>query len=115
LGVFAAVRKEAELPLSFPGGPPFIFEAVDAGLLARSFEWAATTPACANEIFNITNGDVFVWDELWPTIADALWMEVGSPEPLCLQYEMPKKAGEWAAIVRKYGLRSPADINAFVG
>ncbi len=115
IGVFAAVRKEAGLPLSFPGGPPFIFEAVDAGLLARSFEWTATTPACANEIFNITNGDVFVWNEIWPAIADALGMEVSPPAPLCLQHEMPEKAGEWAAIVRKYGLRSPADINAFVG
>jgi nucleoside-diphosphate-sugar epimerase len=115
IGVLAALRKEAGLPLSFPGGPPFIFEAVDAGLLARSFEWAATSPASANEIFNITNGDVFVWKEVWPAIADALGMEVGPPEPLCLRVEMPKKAAEWAAIVRKYGLRSPAGINAFVG
>src|SRR5215472_14213818 len=61
IGVFATLCKEAGLPLSFPGGPPFIFEAVDAGLLAHSFEWAATTPGCTNEIFNITNGDVFVW------------------------------------------------------
>ena len=115
IGVFAALRKEAGLPLSFPGGPPFIFEAVDAGLLAHSFEWAATTPAGANEIFNITNGDVFVWHEVWPTIADALGMEVGQPEPICLQREMPKQAAEWAAIVHKHGLRSPTDLNAFVG
>ncbi len=115
IGVYAAIRKEAGLPLSFPGGPPFIFEAVDADLLARSMEWAATTPACANEIFNITNGDVFVWSEVWPTIADALGMKVGEPEPICLQREMPKKAHQWAAIVRKYGLRSPADMDAFVG
>jgi nucleoside-diphosphate-sugar epimerase len=115
VGVFGALRREAGLPLSFPGGPPFIFEAVDADLLAHSFEWAATTPGCANEIFNVTNGDVFVWEEVWPTIADALGMELGQPEPLCLQSEMPKRAAQWAAIVRKYGLRSPADINAFVG
>jgi nucleoside-diphosphate-sugar epimerase len=115
IGVFAALRKEAGLPLSFPGGPQFIFEAVDASLLAHSFEWAATTPGCANEIFNITNGDVFVWHEVWQTIANALGMEVGQPEPVCLKHEMPKKAAEWASIVRKYGLRSPADISAFVG
>jgi nucleoside-diphosphate-sugar epimerase len=115
IGTYAAIRKEAGLPLSYPGGPPFIFEAVDADLLARSFEWAANTPACANETFNITNGDVFVWDELWPTIADSLGMKVGSPEPFNLQNEMPRKAAEWAAIVKKYGLLAPADINAFVG
>ncbi|MBV8358106.1 MAG: SDR family oxidoreductase, partial [Deltaproteobacteria bacterium] len=115
IGVFAALSKEAGLPLSFPGGPPFIFEAVDADLLARSFEWAATTPACANEIFNITNGDVFVWDEVWPAIADALGMKPGPLVPVCLQHEMPKRAAEWATVVRKYGLRSPTDLNAFVG
>jgi nucleoside-diphosphate-sugar epimerase len=115
IGVYAALRKEAGLPLAFPGGPPFIFEAVDAGLLARSFEWAATTPGCANQIFNITNGDVFIWEEVWPAIADALGMEFGPPEPHCLRVEMPRKAAEWAAIVHKNGLRSPTDINAFVG
>jgi len=115
IGVYAALRKEAGLPLSFPGGAPFVFEAVDADLLARSLEWAATTPACGNEIFNITNGDVFVWNEVWPAIADALGMEVGTPAPLSLKEEMPKRAAEWAAIVRKYGLVAPADPHAFVG
>jgi len=115
IGVLAGLQREAGLPLSFPGGPPFIFEAVDADLLAHSFEWAATTPACGNEIFNVTNGDVFVWEEVWPAIADALGMRVGAPEPCRLELEMPKRANEWATIVRKYSLRSPADINAFVG
>jgi nucleoside-diphosphate-sugar epimerase len=115
IGVYAALRKEAGLPLAYPGGPSFIFEAVDTDLLARSFEWAASTPACANDIFNITNGDVFIWEEVWPIIADALGMQTGSPEPLNLQREMPKHGAEWTAIVRKYGLRSPADMNAFVG
>jgi nucleoside-diphosphate-sugar epimerase len=115
IGVYAALRKEAGLPLSYPGGPPFIFEAVDAGLLARSFEWAATTEACANETFNVTNGDVFVWNEVWPVIADALGMQVGRPEPLSLQQEMPKREREWTAIVDKYRLRAPANLEAFVG
>ena len=78
-------------------------------------EWAADTPACRNEIFNITNGDVFVWDEVWPVIAESLGMKLGPPEPLSLAAEMPKRAAEWAAIVRKYQLRAPADIHAFVG
>jgi nucleoside-diphosphate-sugar epimerase len=115
IGVYGALRREAGLPLSFPGGPPFIFELVDVDLLARALEWAATTPACRNEIFNITNGDVFTWREVWPTIAHALGMEVGPPQPLSLAEEMPKHAAPWAAIVRKYGLAAPADIHAFVG
>jgi nucleoside-diphosphate-sugar epimerase len=115
IGVYAALRREAGLPLNFPGGPPFIFEMVDVDLLARSMEWAATTAACRNEIFNITNGDVFVWPEVWPAVAEALGMEAGPSEPLSLAAEMPKHAGEWAAIVRKYDLAAPADMHAFIG
>jgi nucleoside-diphosphate-sugar epimerase len=115
IGVYAALRKEAGLPLAFPGGRPGITEAVDADLLARSMSWAATSSACANEIFNITNGDVFVWTEVWPAIADALGMKVGTPEPHCLREEMPRRSSEWAPIVNKYNLRAPADLNAYVG
>ena len=113
--VYAALRKEAGLPLSFPGGPPYVFEAVDADLLARSLAWAATSPNARNETFNSTNGDVFVWQNVWPTIADALGMEVGPPEPLCLTQEMPKRAADWAAIVDKYQLRAPRNMLDFVG
>jgi nucleoside-diphosphate-sugar epimerase len=115
IGVYAAIRREAGLPLAYPGGARLVFEMVDVDLLARSFDWAANTPACRNEIFNITNGDVFVWDEVWPTIADSLGMKVGAPEPLALAVEMPKHAAEWAAIVRKYQLKAPEDMHAFVG
>jgi nucleoside-diphosphate-sugar epimerase len=115
IGVYAAIRREAGLPLAYPGGARLVFEMVDVDLLARSLEWAATTPACRNEIFNITNGDVFVWDEVWPTIADSLGMKVGAPEPLALAVEMPKRAAEWSAIVRKYQLKAPEDMHPFVG
>lgn len=115
LCAYAALRKEAGQPFSYPGGAPFVFEAVDADLLARSCEWAATTPACHNEIFNITNGDVFVWQNVWPTLAEALGMEVGEPQPCALGAEMPKREAEWAAIVEKYRLQSPANLYAFVG
>lgn len=115
IGVYAALRREAGLPLSFPGGVPWLTEAVDADLLARSCEWAATTPACENEAFNITNGDIFVWQNVWPTVAEALGMEVGPAEPLCLAQEMPKREAEWARIVRKYDLRAPAGLSEFVG
>lgn len=115
IGVYGAILKEAGLPLAFPGGPPYLFELVDVDLLARSMEWAATTPACRNQHFNITNGDVFRWPDLWPTVADSLGMKVGPPKPMSLVKEMPKRAAEWAAIVRKYDLAAPADMHDFVG
>ena len=115
LGVYAALRKEAGLPLSFPGGPPFVVEAIDTDIHARAFEWAATAPTAQNEIFNITNGDVFVWQNVWPAIAEALGMEVGPPEPCSLTEEMPKREAEWAAIVDKYHLRAPKSLKEYVG
>jgi len=115
IGVYAALRKEAGLPLAYPGGPASVAEAVDADLLARSLAWSATTPACANEIFNVTNGDVFTWSEVWPVIADALGMKAGQPEALSLKREMPRHGAEWAAIVARYNLRAPVDLEAYVG
>jgi nucleoside-diphosphate-sugar epimerase len=115
IGVYAALLREAGQPLSFPGGPPWVREAVDADLLARACEWAATAPACANETFNINNGDVFEWRHVWPDIADALGMEVGPDRPMSLATDMPAREAQWRAIVGKYGLCSPGDLDQFVG
>lgn len=115
IGVYAALLREAGKPLAFPGGAPVLAEAVDADLLARACKWAATSPQCQNEIYNITNGDVFVWQNVWPTVADALGMEVGPPQLCCLAEEMPKRESEWAAIVKKYNLNAPPSLRDYVG
>lgn len=116
IGVYGALLKEADEPLHYPGGPHGrIFEAVDADLLARACAWAATSPACRNETFNINNGEPIEWRTVWPAIADALGMEPGPARPMSLAAEMPRRQVEWAAIVRKYGLRSPESLEEFVG
>ena len=115
IGAWAAVLRERGEPLVYPGGPPVVLEAVDADLLAGAIAWAATAPAAADETFNVTNGDVFVWENVWPRIAATLGMAPGPHEPTSLATEMPKRAGEWAAVVRKHRLAAPADLDAFVG
>jgi nucleoside-diphosphate-sugar epimerase len=115
IGVYAALLKEAGEPLHFPGGARRIFQAVDADLLARACAWAATSAACRNETFNINNGEAFEWQTVWPAIADALGMAIGQSRPMALAREMPKRQREWASIVRKYGLTSPASLDEFVG
>lgn len=116
IGVYAALLREAGEPLHYPGDSgSVVSELVDVELLARAIDWAGTTPACHNEIFNITNGDVFSTREIWPTIAGALGMEVGEDRPMLLAEEMPKRAPEWAAVVDMYNLSAPADVHAFVG
>jgi nucleoside-diphosphate-sugar epimerase len=115
LGVYGALLRAQGRPLSFPGGPPHIQEAVDARLLARALAWSATAPEARGEVFNVTNGDVLNWHDAWPTVADALGMEVGEPEPQLLADTMPPRAAEWAEIVDRHELRSPRELHAFVG
>jgi nucleoside-diphosphate-sugar epimerase len=104
LGAFAAICRELGVPLRYPGGSRII-EATDTGLLARACLWAGTTEACANEAYNITNGDVFVWSEVWPRIAALFGMEVGSPHPISLASVMADKAPVWERIRARHGLR----------
>jgi nucleoside-diphosphate-sugar epimerase len=115
IGVYASLLRAGGSPLWFPGGAASVSEAVDADLMARALSWAATSPEAANETFNITNGDTFSWPDVWPAIADALGMEPGENRPLRLAVEMPKQAGEWAAIVDQQKLQAPRSMADFVG
>src|SRR2546430_12503365 len=84
LAVYAAISKELGVPLRFPGKPgayDALLEMTDAGLLARATAWAATSPGCANQAFNINNGDLFRWRELWPQIAQFFDLEAAPPLP----------------------------------
>lgn len=65
IGVYASISKELGLPLRFPGKPGAyhsLLEMTDAELLAKAVVWAATNEQCANQAFNITNGDMFRWN-----------------------------------------------------
>ena len=42
-------------------------------------------------------------------------MEVGPPESISLAQTMPGRQQEWSALVRKYGLKAPERLDAFVG
>jgi nucleoside-diphosphate-sugar epimerase len=115
IGVFGAVRKAAGQPLCYPGIETGIGDMIDVELMAQCLEWAATSPAARNEVFNISNGDVFTWHGLWPVIADAMDMPVGPPQRLSVAEEMQRQADAWAALVRQHCLAAPEDLRAFVG
>lgn len=42
----------------------------DARLIADLSVFASTQPQCANQAFNVTNGDYFSWRYLWPRLAE---------------------------------------------
>ncbi|KAK5705753.1 hypothetical protein LTR17_021388 [Elasticomyces elasticus] len=44
----------------------------DSRLIAEFTIWASTNPKCANQAFNVVNGDHFTWRYMWPRLAEAL-------------------------------------------
>ena len=114
LGVYAALRREAGLDLPFPGGAPRVAQAIDADLLASAIAWAGEAASARNEIFNIANGDVFVWENVWPAIAASLSMRPGGHVPLSLDRDIRPHEAEWETIRARHGLRS-GNLRDFVG
>lgn len=114
LGMYAAIQRERSEPLRFPGGAAYITQATDAELLARAILWAATEPGCANQTFNIANGDVLVWQESFRVIADVFGMEIGDPAPVRLSEVMPTHSGLWQEMVTRYRLQ-PYSMHALIG
>lgn len=114
LGVYAAMLREQGRALDYPGGAARVSQAVDVDLLARAIAWTGEATTACNEAFNVTNGDVFTWENIWPAIADALEMKPGAAVPLSMANEYPKWIAPWDALRRKHDLISPG-LEAFVG
>ncbi|KAK8057770.1 NAD(P)-binding Rossmann-fold containing protein [Apiospora saccharicola] len=51
-----------------------------APLIADLAVFASTRPECANEAFNVTNGDSFSWRYMWPQIAASLGARADSEQ-----------------------------------
>ena len=105
IGIYGAIRKELGQPFSFPGGPIWVWEAVDVRLVAKAIRWAAENSIANGETYNLTNGEVFSFRDMWPRLAQTLGLEVGEDD-LCLLSEfIPKNKNVWEAIVKKHSLR----------
>ena len=107
LGAYAAICRELGCALDFPGPEGAyrsLTQVTSIELLARAMAWMATEPACADQAFNVTNGDVFRWSRLWPRIAAAFDMACGSVRPLRLAAVMQGKEAVWDRIRERHGL-----------
>ena len=107
IAVYATISKELGIPLRFPGTEAAyraLYQMTSASLLARATDWVGTTPAAENEIFNITNGDMFRWQHMWPRIATMFGMDWADPIPTPLATYMVDKGELWQKIVAKHGL-----------
>ncbi len=114
IGVYAALCREIGRPFSFPGGASYVAEAVDSRLLADALHWAATAAGARDQTFNITNGDVFEWRDLWPSFARALDVEVSPDRPLSMAEWLPEQEIVWQRVVRRYSLR-PLSLGQILG
>lgn len=108
IAVYAALCKEEGIPMRFPGSPrayEVLVNVTGTEVLSRSLAWAALNERTDKGIFNITNGDVFRWSQLWPKLGEFLGVEVAEPQTFSLQEYMPGKKELWEEIVKKYQLR----------
>jgi len=106
IGAYAAICAEEGSSCGFPGGPSYVWEAVDARLVAQVISWAGESEAAAGQHFNVTNGDVFEWRNLWPAMMKTLGVDVGEDSPRSIAEFMHEKGDVWAAIVKKHNLKS---------
>ncbi len=108
ISVYAAISKELGLHLRFPGPEGAyraLYQVTSAEILAKAAAWAGETNSARNEIFNITNGDYFRWQFMWPKIARCFDMEVAEPVPTPLTVYMADKGPLWQRMTEKYKLQ----------
>ncbi|MFG6203367.1 SDR family oxidoreductase [Pseudomonas retamae] len=118
LAVYASICKHTNRPFVFPGSRvqwDSLTDMTDARQLAKQQLWAATTPAAANQAFNVTNGDVFRWKWMWGRIAE--YFEVPAAEyPAALsplEEQMANDQAVWTQIVADHGLKE-SDIGRLI-
>ena len=105
IGLYGLLCREQGRPFGFPGGPSFVAEASDPRLIAQASAWAYSTATAHNQTYNITNGDVFTWREVWPSCAEALGVEWGPDDKRSMAEYLPTQEAAWNGMVEKYDLQ----------
>jgi nucleoside-diphosphate-sugar epimerase len=109
LAAYAAMSRELGVPLRFPGtkeGWNTLQETTDAELFGRATLWALGEDKARNEIFNVSNGDVYRWRQLWNELAAFYDLPIAEPLAMSTVSEMSEKAPLWDAMVARYGLHA---------
>lgn len=111
LAVYASICKETGQAFLFPGSQQqyeSVTDMTDAMLLARHMTWASTSPNGRNQAFNVVNGDVFRWRQMWAKLAHHFdLVNGGMPPTVTPLAEQMRNAGPvWRDMVAKYGLQN---------
>ena len=105
IGVYAAIRRELGLPFSYPSSNDWVMQAVDVRVLAEALRWASESPLANGETYNITNGEVFSFRDMWPALAQTLGVEPGPEQQLFMAEYIPANEDVWKAIVQRHDLQ----------
>jgi nucleoside-diphosphate-sugar epimerase len=111
LGAYAAICRELDLPLDFPGSAKaysVLCELSDATCLAEAIIFVSTHEAGKNTAFNVTNGDCFRWCQVWPLLARWFGVPCGVPRRMKLATWMADKGPVWDRIVARHRLQPRA-------
>jgi hypothetical protein len=79
IALYAAVNKELGQELIWPGSTSFYkrFDSFTSSKVHAAFcEWAALEPKAGNQAFNVHNGDIESWQNMWPRLAKRFGMRV---------------------------------------
>lgn len=114
IGIYAAMRHKEGLPFSFPGTPNLVLEATDCRLTGDACVWATQNEQAAGETYNLTNGEVFCWSDMWPQLAKTLGVETGPDESISVVEYISTREKLWQEIVAEHGLK-PIPLNALLG
>ncbi len=107
IGAYAALKHHEGEPFGFPGGADWVWEAVDARLVGNACVWAASAEGARGETFNLTNGEVFMWRDMWPAIAAALGLPPADDSPQSIAEYMNDRSELWNEVVARHDLSAP--------
>jgi hypothetical protein len=109
LATYAAMSRELGLPLRFPGtkeGWNTLQETTDAELFGRASLWTLGEEKARDQIFNVSNGDVCRWWQVWSELASFYDLPIAEPLAMSTVSEMSEKAPLWDSIVARNGLHA---------
>jgi nucleoside-diphosphate-sugar epimerase len=107
IALHATLARERRIPFVFPGSEKAFHARTQftfVPLLARAVEWMALEPRCANQSYNITNGDSPRWSQLWARFADYFGVESGPPRKMRLADQVSANENAWQSLVARHAL-----------
>ncbi|CAL5225443.1 g8261 [Coccomyxa viridis] len=108
IAVYGTLCKERNVAFRFPGAPQSfncLFDSTDADLISECVLWLIDTPTAQDNAYNISNGDVFRFSQIWPGLAQWFGLKTGMPRQLPLRDFFPAQEALWKQTQKKHSLK----------